>query len=83
MPDIGHVRIDANNSIGRIKIGQQRPTIITNPNKEVNANIYMDDIVDVSTTNVQNGYVLAYNSLTELYEFKDIAIDQNIRGGIF
>ena len=73
----------ANTSIGRVRVGQQRPTLITNPNLEVKTNVAMSDIVDVSTANVQNGYALTFNSTTQTYEFTDVGTPLHIRGGTF
>ena len=73
----------ANTYIGRVRIGQQKPTLITNPNLEVKTNVAMSDITDVSTANVQNDFVLTFNSATEKYEFKDVSIPNRIQGGTF
>lgn len=84
MVDVGHVRVgqNANTSIGRIRVGQQKPTVIVDPNQEIKVNISLSEITDVSTVGVQNDYVLTYNSTTNKYEFKDMSLS-NLRGGIF
>jgi hypothetical protein len=68
---IGKVTINQNrNTTVKIKTGGQ--TSIVNPNYAVSVNISMADIKDVSTANLENGYVITYNSITNKYETKPI-----------
>ena len=77
--------INNTKTIGRVRIGQNRPTLITSPNHAVKVNVAMADIVDVSVTDLQNGYTLIYNSATQKYEVSQIKnlSPANITGGIF
>jgi hypothetical protein len=73
----------ANTTIGRVRIGQRQSTTIASPNWAVKANIALADITDVSTENVENGYVLVYNSVTDKYEMQQVLEINNLSGGIF
>ena len=73
----------ANTTIGRVRIGQRQSTTIASPNWAVKSNIVLSDIVDVSTANVENGYALIYNSVTDKYEMQPVTEFPNISGGIF
>ena len=71
----------ANITIGRVRIGQK--PIIATPNYAVKTNIALADITDVSTANVENGYVLVYNSVTNKYEMQQVLEINNLSGGRF
>jgi hypothetical protein len=73
----------ANTTIGRVRIGQRQSTTIASPNFAVKTNIALADITDVSTANVENGYVLVYNSVTDKYEMQQVLELNNLSGGIF
>ena len=73
----------ANTTIGRVRIGQRQSTTIASPNWAVKSNISLSDITDVSTANVENGYVLVYNSITDKYEMQQVLDLNNVSGGIF
>lgn len=73
----------ANTSIGRVRVGQRQSTTITTPNWAVKTNIALADITDVSTENVENGFALIYNSVTNQYEMKAVTEFPNISGGTF
>ena len=73
--------------IGRIKLSQTQRTKIVAQNFETSPNVAINEINDVSTTGVANGYTLIYNTASEKWEAKEIdaagiAID-NITGGTF
>ena len=80
-----NVRIGQRKTIGSVKVGQTQPTLISNPNHTVKTNIAMADITDVSTANLENGFTLIYNSVTEKYEVSSIKnlAPTNITGGLF
>lgn len=67
----------------RVKVGGNKQTTIVSPNYAIKANVTMNEILDVSTANVENGYTLVYNSLTQKYEVSPILELQNIKGGNF
>jgi hypothetical protein len=71
----------ANITIGRVRIGQK--PIIATPNWAVKSNIVLSDITNVSTANVENGYALIYNSVTDKYEMQQVLELTNITGGTF
>lgn len=73
----------ANTTIGRVRIGQRQSTTITSPNWSVKNNIALADIVDVSTANVEDGFALIYNSVTDRYEMHPVTEFPNISGGTF
>jgi len=73
----------ANTTIGRVRIGQRQSTTIASPNFAVKTNIALADITDVSTENVENGYVLVYNSVTDKYEMQQVLEINNLSGGRF
>jgi hypothetical protein len=73
----------ANTTIGRVRIGQRQSTTIASPNWAVKTNVALADIVDVSTANVEDGFALIYNSVTDRYEMQPVTEFPNISGGIF
>lgn len=73
----------ANTTIGRVRIGQRQSTTIASPNWAVKSNISLSDITDVSTTNVENGYALVYNSITDRYEMQQVLELNTVSGGTF
>ncbi len=73
----------ANTTIGRVRIGQRQSTTIASPNWAVKSNISLSDITDVSTANVENGYVLVYNSVTDKYEMQQVLELNTVSGGTF
>ena len=73
----------ANTTIGRVRIGQRQSTTIASPNFAIKTNIALADITDVSTENVENGYVLVYNSVTDKYEMQQVLEINNLSGGRF
>ena len=73
----------ANTSIGRVTVGQRQSTTITSPNWPVTLNVALADITDVSTANVESGFALIYNSVTEKYEMKAVTELPTVSGGTF
>jgi hypothetical protein len=73
----------ANTTIGRVRIGQRQSTTITSPNWAVKTNVALADITDVSTANVEDGFALIYNSVTNRYEMQPVTELPNISGGTF
>lgn len=78
-----NVKIAQSKTIGTVRVGQTQATLITSPNHGVNPNIALEDLNNVSTTNVENGYVLVYNSITDKYEMQQVLELNNVSGGIF
>lgn len=74
-------------SIGKVTIRQPTQTTIANPNYGVKLNIALDDLIDVDTQNIQNGYTLLFDAATQTYKpgptgNVDILLT-NITGGTF
>jgi hypothetical protein len=73
--------------IGRVRLKATGRSTISSQNFEVTPNVSIDQVNGVSTTGVQNGYTLVYNSTTNKFEAKEnIATDvelANIIGGSF
>jgi hypothetical protein len=74
--------------VGKVKVRQPTQTTIVSPNFEPKQPaLALDNLVDVSTVSVEEGYTLVYNSQTQTYEMRpitdaDVEIN-NIRGGKF
>ena len=73
----------ANTTIGRVRIGQRQSTTIASPNWAVKSNIALEDLNNVSTANVEDGFALIYNSVTDRYEMQPVTEYPNISGGTF
>lgn len=73
--------------IGRIRLSQTQRTKIVAQNFETSPNVALNEINDVTTTGVANGYTLIYNTASSKWEAKEIdaaGIDiTNIQGGTF
>lgn len=87
MANIGKVTVGPTGQQTSIRIRQATQTTIANPNIEPDVNVSLSELTDVSTANVQNGYTIVYNSVTQKYEASPISgvaitID-NVFGGIF
>jgi hypothetical protein len=85
MPTIGKVTISNNSSNRRIRIRESVQTTIANPNFSPVLDLSISELNDVTTTNVQDGFTLIYNSVTQKYEAKAISLESldRITGGIF
>ena len=87
MPDIGTIVITPGKSIGAVAVKKQIQTTIADPNFSPDLNITTANIADISTTNVENGYVFVYNSTTQKFEAGPVSgadVDITaIRGGSF
>ena len=82
-----NARINTGANIGQIKVTQQTRSTIAAQNFSPKPNVKLDEIVDVDTVGVENGFVLSYSSATNRYETISIAnvtlgISQ-ISGGTF
>ena len=78
---------NAINNIGRVKVTQSVRSTIVAQNFAPKPNVKLNEIVDVNTDGVQNGFVLSYSSATNKYETQSFAnvsatISQ-ISGGTF
>jgi hypothetical protein len=73
----------ANTTIGRVRIGQRQSTTIASPNWAVKSNLALGDLNNVSTANVENGYALIYNSVTDRYEMQQVLELNTVSGGTF
>jgi hypothetical protein len=78
-----NVKIAQSKTIGTVKVGQTQATLITSPNHGVRPNIALGDLTNVSTANVENGYALIYNSVTDRYQMQPVTEFPNIAGGTF
>lgn len=58
--------------IGRVRLRAAGRSTISSQNFEVTPNVSLDQINDVTTAGVQNGYTLVYNSTTNKFEPKAI-----------
>ena len=80
-------KINTGSNIGQVKLTQQTRSTIAAQNFSPKPNVKLDEIVDVDTVGVENGFVLSYSSATNRYETISIAnvtlgISQ-ISGGTF
>ena len=73
--------------IGRVRLRATGRSTISSQNFEVTPNVSIDNVNGVSTTGVQNGYTLVYNSTTNVFEPKAIVATDvelaTITGGSF
>lgn len=73
--------------IGRVRLKATGRSTISSQNFEVTPNVSIGEVNGISTTGVQNGYTLVYNSTTNNFEAKEnVATDveiANIIGGSF
>lgn len=87
MPNIGTIVITPGKSIGAVAVRKQTQTSIADPNFSPDLNITTANIADISTANVENGYVFVYNSITQKFEAGPVSgadVDITIiRGGSF
>jgi hypothetical protein len=85
MPNIGKVTISNNSSNRRIRIRESVQTTIANPNFSPVLDLSIGELNDVNTNNVQDGFTLIYNSITQKYEAKAISLENldRIAGGFF
>ena len=82
-----NAKINTGSSIGQVKVTQSVRSTIVAQNFVPKPNVKLNEIVDVNTVGVQNGFVLSYSSATNKYETQSIAnvsatISQ-ISGGTF
>ena len=71
-------------NIGKVTIRQPNRSTIVAQNFTPKPNVSLAEINDVSTTGVQDGYALVYNSATGKYELQQItATVTEITGGTF
>lgn len=71
-----------------VQIKQPQKTTIANPNLELKKPVLsLEELSDVTTVNVQDGYTLVYNSITGKYEAMPISnVDitiTSVAGGVF
>jgi hypothetical protein len=87
MPNIGNIVITPGKSIGSVSVKRQTQTTITDPNFSPDLNITTANIADISSANVENGYALIFNSITQKYEASPVSgVDIDIaliQGGTF
>ena len=70
--------------LGKITVFQPNRTSVVSPNYKPKPNVALAEINDVSTTDVQDGYSLVYNSANNRYEMKiATTVLQSIDGGYF
>jgi len=73
--------------IGRVRLRASGRSTISSQNFEVTPNVSLSQINDVSTTGVQNGWTLVYNSTTGKFESQAVVATDvelaSIRGGSF
>lgn len=78
-------RINTTGSIGRATVKSSPKTTIAADTFEPKPNVSMNEINDVSLSDLQNGYTLVFNAATNNFEsqpFSNVAITQ-ITGGFF
>ena len=76
-------KINTSGSIGRATVKSTKATIVA-PDFKPKPNVALAEITDVSTTGVQNGDALVFNSATNKYETKTItATVTSVFGGTF
>ena len=70
--------------LGKITVFQPNRTSVVSPNYKPKPNVALAEINDVSTTDVQDGYSLVYNSANNRYEMKiDTTVLEKLDGGTF
>ena len=80
-------RIDTTGTIGRATIKSPTRTAIAAQSFAPKPNVALNEVSGVSTTGVQDGYTLVFNSATNNFEAQpaaNVAVDiTNITGGFF
>jgi len=70
--------------LGKITVFQPNRTSVVSPNYKPKPNVALAEINDVSTTDVQDGYSLVYNSANNRYEMKiATTVLEKLDGGYF
>ena len=72
--------------LGKVTVFQPNRTTITSPNYRPKPNVALAEINDVSAENVQDGYLLVFNSANSRYEISPataIIASLPIDGGTF
>ena len=70
--------------LGKITVFQPNRTSVVSPNYKPKPNVALAEINDVSTTDVQDGYSLVYNSANNRYEMKiATSVIDKLDGGYF
>jgi hypothetical protein len=70
--------------LGKITVFQPNRTSVVSPNYKPKPNVALAEINDVSTTDVQDGYSLVYNSANNRYEMKiATTVLEKLDGGTF
>lgn len=67
------VSISRARTIGTVTISQTSRTTIANQNYKPKPNVAMAEIVDVSTTGVEDGFAIIYSSTTGKYEAQPVS----------
>ena len=67
------VSLSRNRSIGTVTISQTTRTTIANQNFKPKPNVALNEIIDVTTVGVQDGFTLIYNSDTGRYEAQPVS----------
>jgi hypothetical protein len=57
-------KINTGSNIGQVKLTQQTRSTIAAQNFSPKPNVSLGEVIDVSTSGVQDGYTLIYNSAT-------------------
>lgn len=71
-------------TIGKVVVQQGIRSTVVSQNFKPKPNVALAEIVDVTTTGVEDGYGLVYNSATGKYEMKQIiATVTTVIGGTF
>lgn len=69
MPDLGNVRL-TQQGIGAVTVFQPNQTTVVSPKFNPTPDIALDDISDVTTEGVQDGFSLVYSSANNRYEMR-------------
>ena len=70
--------------LGKITVFQPNRTSVVSPNYKPKPHVALAEINDVSTTDVQDGYSLVYNSANNRYEMKiATTVLEKLDGGTF
>ena len=67
------VSISRARSIGAVTINQTTRTTIANQNFKPKPNVAMAEIVDVTTSGVEDGYAIIYSSTSGKYEAQPVS----------
>ena len=83
MANLGKVSINQAD-VGKVTVFQPNQTTVVSPKYSPKPNVALEEINDVSTEGVQDGYSLVYNSANNRFEMKiATTVLEKLDGGTF